>query len=80
MKGQDNTLILLRPVLLSLYKVYSIVGAIEVMPTLAVTRVGKYYRTTIPREVRKILEINENDEIEWILENGKIFVRKRESK
>ena len=47
------------------------------MPVLAVTRVGKYYRTTIPREVRKLLSINENDEIEWIFKDGKICVRKR---
>jgi len=45
------------------------------MPILAVT---KHYRTTIPREVRKILELKENDEIEWMLENGKIVVRKVE--
>jgi len=44
---------------------------------LATTRIGKYYRTTVPREVRKILELNENDEIEWVLENDKIVVRKR---
>jgi len=48
------------------------------MPVLAVTRVGKNFRTTVPREVRKILELKENDEIEWILEsNNKIIVRKR---
>jgi len=45
---------------------------------LAVTRIGKYYRTTVPREVRKILELNENDEIEWVFENDKIVVRKRQ--
>ena len=49
-------------------------GAVELMPVLAVTRIGKYYRTTAPREVRKILELNE---IEWVLENDKIIVRKR---
>jgi len=53
------------------------VGAIEVMPVLSVTRVGRYYRTTIPREVRKLLDINENDEIEWLFESGKIIVKKR---
>ncbi|MEM0235804.1 AbrB/MazE/SpoVT family DNA-binding domain-containing protein [Thermofilum sp.] len=31
---------------------------------MARARVGRYYRTTIPREVRKILELRENDEIE----------------
>ncbi|RLG75940.1 MAG: hypothetical protein DRO12_04925 [Thermoprotei archaeon] len=47
------------------------------MPILAVTRVGRYYRTTIPREVRKLLELKENDEIEWLFEDGKIIVKKR---
>jgi SpoVT / AbrB like domain. len=54
------------------------VGAVEFMPVLAVTRIGRYYRTTVPREVRKILELNENDEIEWVLESDKIVVRKRQ--
>jgi len=61
-----------------LIKAYSIVGAIVVdMPVLATTRIGRYFRTTVPREVRKILELKENDEIEWVLENRKIVVRKR---
>lgn len=52
--------------------------AAEFMPMLAITRIGKYYRTTVPREVRKILELEENDEIEWVLENGRIIVKKRD--
>ena len=52
-------------------------GAVELVPLPAVTRIGKHYRTTVPREVRKILELDENDEIEWVLENDKIIVRKR---
>lgn len=47
------------------------------MPVLAVTRLGRYYRTTVPREVRKILELKEDDVIEWVLENNKIVIRKR---
>ena len=46
------------------------------MPVLAITRVGKYYRTTVPREVRKLLSISENDSIEWVFEDGKIIIRK----
>lgn len=46
------------------------------MPILARTRVGKYFRTTVPREVRKILEIKENDVVEWVLERDRIIVRK----
>jgi len=33
--------------------VFFIVGAIEFMLVLAVTRIGRYYRTTALREVRK---------------------------
>jgi len=51
-------------------------GAIELVPVLATTRVGRYYRTTIPREVRRLLGTNENDEIEWVFEDSKVIVRK----
>mgnify|MGYP001772812948 CR=1 FL=1 len=51
---------------------HSIVSSIEFMLVLAVTRVGRYHRTTIPREVRKLLGINEDDEIEWVFEGGKV--------
>jgi len=47
------------------------------MSVLAVTRVGRYYRTTIPREVRKILGLSSGDSVEWVLEDGKIVLRKR---
>lgn len=53
-----------------------IVGAIASMPVLAITRIGRYYRTTVPREVRKLLNISENDLIEWVFEDGRIVVRK----
>ncbi|MEM1633636.1 MAG: AbrB/MazE/SpoVT family DNA-binding domain-containing protein [Sulfolobales archaeon] len=46
------------------------------MPVMARTRIGRYYRTTIPREIRKLLELRENDEIEWVFENGTVYIRK----
>jgi len=46
------------------------------MPVLAVTKVGKNFRTTVPREVRKLLGISENEEIEWVFEDDKVVVRK----
>ena len=52
-------------------------GATEIMPVLATTRICKYFRTTVPREVRKLLGLQENDEIEWIFADGKIVARKR---
>lgn len=47
------------------------------MSVSAITKVGRYYRTTIPREVRKLLGINENDKIEWVFEDIKVIVRKK---
>jgi len=47
-----------------------------IMPILARTKVGKYFRTTVPREVRRILEIEENDVVEWVLEGDRIMFRK----
>jgi AbrB family looped-hinge helix DNA binding protein len=46
------------------------------MPTLSRTRVGRYSRTTIPREVRKLLGISEGDIVEWIFEDGRVIVRR----
>jgi len=45
-------------------------------PTPPRTRVGRYDRITIPREVRKLLGISEGDIIEWVYEDGKIIVRR----
>jgi len=44
---------------------------------LASTKVGRRYRTTVPREVRKILDLGKEDEVEWAFEDGRVFVRKR---
>jgi AbrB family looped-hinge helix DNA binding protein len=45
-------------------------------PTLSRTRVGKYNRTTIPREVRKLLGISEGDIVERVYEDGKVIVKR----
>jgi AbrB family looped-hinge helix DNA binding protein len=44
-------------------------------PTLSRTRVGKYNRTTIPREVRKLLGISEGDVVERVYEDGRVVIR-----
>jgi len=41
------------------------------------TKVDKLGRTSIPAEIRKRLGIKENDEIIWILENGRAYIIKR---
>jgi bifunctional DNA-binding transcriptional regulator/antitoxin component of YhaV-PrlF toxin-antitoxin module len=46
------------------------------VPVLARTRIGRYYRTTVPREVRKLLELSEKDEVEWLFEGGKVVIAK----
>ena len=46
------------------------------MPVLAHTRIDKNNRTTVPREVRKLLEVGNGDTIEWVYEEGRIYVRK----
>jgi len=43
---------------------------------LDVTSVTKRYQTTVPKKVRKIMKLTENDSIVWIFENGEIKVRK----
>jgi AbrB family looped-hinge helix DNA binding protein len=45
-------------------------------PTLSRTRVGRYSRTTIPREVRRLLGISEGDVVEWVYEDGKVVIRR----
>ncbi|MEM1772863.1 MAG: hypothetical protein QXQ71_03460 [Desulfurococcaceae archaeon] len=61
---------------LYLNKEISIVGAIGFTPVLARTGIGKYYRATVPREVRGLLELGENDEVKYVFENRTIYVRK----
>ena len=51
--------------------------AIRERVELKVTRMGKYSRTTVPEEVRKLLNLREGDEIVWVLEGNKIVVEKR---
>jgi len=44
---------------------------------LDVTSVTKRFQTTVPKNVREILNINNNeDRIVWIYESGEIKVRK----
>ena len=43
---------------------------------LDVTGVTKRFQTTVPKLVRHILNISNDDRIVWILENGEIKVKK----
>ena len=44
---------------------------------IAETRVSPKYTTTVPSPVRKALELEVGDVIEWHVEDGKIVVRKK---
>ena len=43
---------------------------------LGKTKIGAYFRTTVPQEVRNLLELKQNDEIVWIQEGERIVVDK----
>jgi len=46
---------------------------------LASTKLGRYNRTTVPSEVRKLLGLSEGDDVLWVLEEGRIVIEKDES-
>ncbi len=50
------------------------------MLILTIMRMGKYYRTTIPREIRMFPGINEGDEVKWMFESDKMIIRKKDEK
>ena len=43
---------------------------------LDVTGVTKRFQTTVPKTVREILNVSNEDRIVWIVNNGEIKVRK----
>jgi len=44
---------------------------------LDVTSVTRRFQTTVPKTVREILNVsNDNDRIVWVLDNGEIKIRK----
>ncbi|MGC8542867.1 MAG: AbrB/MazE/SpoVT family DNA-binding domain-containing protein [Vulcanisaeta sp.] len=51
-------------------------GSASIVSVLARSRVWHNGRTTIPREARAVLGISDGDEVEWVLENGEVKVRK----
>jgi len=47
------------------------------MPVLSIIRVGRYYyRTTMLREVRKLLDLSKDDDVEWLFEDSRVVIRK----
>ncbi|MCQ5373717.1 MAG: type II toxin-antitoxin system PrlF family antitoxin [Candidatus Methanomethylicia archaeon] len=39
------------------------------------TRLGKFYRTTVTESVRKSLNVGQGDFVEWVFNDGKMYVR-----
>lgn len=50
------------------------------MPILGKTKSWGRGYTTIPSAVRKILEVKNGDELEWVLKDNEIIIRKAENK
>jgi len=46
------------------------------MKILDVTGVTKRFQTTVPKTVREILNVSNDDRIVWILDNGEIKIKK----
>jgi len=46
------------------------------MRILGVTSITKRFQTTMPKLVREILSISNEDRIVWILDDGEVKVRK----
>ena len=46
---------------------------------LCKSRISQNWQTTVQREARAILGAKKGDEIEWILKNGEVIVRKKEA-
>lgn len=46
------------------------------MPVIAQIKVGEYYKTAILRETWKLLELREDNVIERVFENRRIYIRK----
>jgi len=43
---------------------------------LAVTNLTSRFQTTVPVEVRELLKLIESDKVVWVLEDGKIVLKK----
>jgi hypothetical protein len=44
------------------------------------TKLGKFYRTTVSENVRGLLKVGIGDLIEWIFNDGRVYVRKTHDK
>jgi len=52
-------------------------GIFHGISSMITTKVDKMGRTVIPSPVRKVLGIKEGDYVEWIIEEGRVIVRKK---
>ncbi len=49
------------------------------MSTIADTKISEKNLTTVPKPVRSFLNIGAGDRVDWHVEDGRIFVSKREA-
>ncbi|MEM4970099.1 MAG: hypothetical protein QXE01_02475 [Sulfolobales archaeon] len=62
---------------INMYYRNSIVDALKAMLVLAITRVGRYCRTTILGEVGRLLGIDAYSEVKRVFEGCEVVVRRR---
>ncbi len=48
------------------------------MSTIADTKISEKNLTTVPKPVRSFLDIGAGDRVDWHVEDGRIFVSKRD--
>ena len=44
------------------------------------TKTGRSYRTTVPETVKKLLQLDEGNVVEWVFDGSNILVRKLEGR
>ena len=43
------------------------------------TRLGRFYRTTVPENMRGFPKVGVGDFIEWVFDDGRVYVRRASS-
>ena len=53
------------------YSLFVVVFIVSGEVVLDKTRLGKFYKTTVPESVRKFLNVGQGDYVEWVFNDGK---------
>jgi hypothetical protein len=57
------------------YNLFLVIFIVSEEVVLDKTRLGKFYRTTVTESVRKSLNVGQGDFVEWVFNDGKMYVR-----